>query len=214
MKYEVQLKGLLDKATYDHLLQTIPQQFPRQLSGTLQQTRYRSAQEGSGDVRLRRWYREDGSIDGAECILKEDTADGVAAKQRTERKQFLSIEELALFEHAFSILKVYHDPPWTKYKTDFSAGLNHNQYRLSLQKLWGQYTEFGYVLEGSIKLNERDDGTHLQNLHTLFETIGVKATLPNEFMKRVHEFIRENTPSDSRDVICEPTAISSELRQP
>lgn len=213
MKYEVQLKGLLDKATYNHLLQTIPQQFSCQLSGTLQQTRYRSAQEGSGDVRLRRWYREDGTIDGAECILKEDAAGGVAAKQRTERKAFLSIEELAIFEHALCILKVYHDPPWTKHKTDFSAEVNHNQYRLSLQKLWGQYTEFGYVLEGSIKLNESDNGLHLQNLHTLFETIGVKATPADEFMKRVQEFIRENTRSDSRDVINDPTAISSESRQ-
>ena len=196
MKYEVQLKGLIDKATYEQLSVTLSQQFSRQLSGTLQQTRYRSAQEGSGDVRLRRWYREDGSIDGAECILKEDTVDGVAAKQRTERKVFLGIEELALFEHALSILKVYHDPPWTKYKTDFSAELDHNQYRLSLQKLWGPYTVFGYVLEGSIKIKEPDDGKHTRNLHTLFESIGVKPTPPEMFMKRVSEFIAENTAND------------------
>jgi len=197
MKYEVQLKALIDQATYEQLSHTLSQQFSKQLSGTLQQTRYRSAGMGTGDVRLRKWYREDGSIDGAEMILKEDTVDGVAANQRTERKAFLSIEQLALFEHALSILKVYHDPPWTKGKTDFFAEIDHSNYRLSLQKLWGQYTEFGYVLEGSIKIEEPDDGKHLRNLQTLFEWIGVKPTLPEIFMKRVSQFIAENTTKES-----------------
>lgn len=144
-------------------------------------------------MRLRKWYSSDGSIGGAEIILKEDARHGVAAAQRTERKGVLSIENIVLLEDALSILHAYHDPPWTKHKTDFTTHHGGHTYRLSLQKLWGLRTEFGYVLEGSIKIPDPDDGIHIQTLRTLFENLGVKPTPPEEFMARVSRFIMENS---------------------
>lgn len=197
MEHEIQVKTILDKRTYLHLLEELAIRFGAPvMAGRIHQTRYRSAPWQKGDVRLRRLYASlEGEDYQGQVIIKEDKpGEGVAASQRKQRQSIVTIKCLSQIAKDLDEQDIYRDPSWKKVKHDFNVERSGSLYRVSIQYCSGVITDQGYVAEGTIKLSQPDQKQfHKQNLIDIFQSIGLEPTPDKDFLEMVTGFVNDNS---------------------
>ena len=212
-EHEAQAKAILTEESYQRLMQDVPRLLGNGVTGTAVQQRFRSGPGKPEDFRTRMFYDEnDNPIEFSFVIKDHTTKDHITAKSRLVHHETVTQNCYVLVELIHQLLGTYHDPVWFKFKTDFHLSYDPSQsriipqsehhdsrypdrieYRISIQRLWGQYSFMGYVLEGSKKLASQDEAPlHYANLVSIFTLLGQTPVDEAEFNAMVKDFIAQN----------------------
>lgn len=173
--YEIELKALLTGGDYERLLRELPTKMKSVNEDSVHTIRYRP-----GDLRLRR------SNKIFEFVTKEGDVTNLSRKEI--KIELASLDALENFAQLFSILRFKPDPSWLKHKQEFECELNGFKYTVCLQHI----ENFAYILEVEF-LSERDDSMiHEPNLKKIIKELGCEPIEPQDFSKKIREYIEVN----------------------
>lgn len=173
--YEIELKSLLTEEQYRKLKENLPQRMKVINLETIHTTRYRP-----GDVRLRH------SDKTLELVGKQGDATQICRKEI--KIPLASKEKIDHLAQVFSLLELQPDPPWTKHKVEFEHKYNGFTYIVCLQHI----ENFGYILEVEFLSPNDDSRIHEPNLRKIIDELGCKPIEPQEFSKKIEEYIKQN----------------------
>jgi hypothetical protein len=176
--YEIELKSILDRKGYNHLRLELPRRMKPLNEEIIHTTRYRP-----GDVRLRYSNKR------AEIVCKE--GDPTKICRLETRITLASKEALQPIHNLLSTLGYRPDPPWTKHKIEFEQRLKGFRYIICLQDI----KDFTFLLEVEHLSLKDDSRVHEPNLKSIIRNLGLEPINPEEFTKRIENYIRTNSGS-------------------
>lgn len=173
--YEIELKSLLSQNQYEELFVSLPNKFKQINEDTIHTTRYRP-----GDIRLRH------SDKIFEIISKSGDPTKIARKET--KISLGSIKQVNFFSKLFRLINLQKDPPWIKHKKEFELQYNGHTYVICLQNI----KDFAYILEVEHISKKNDAYLHENNLKTIIKKLGCETINPENFTKRIEEYVGAN----------------------
>ncbi|MEE9526018.1 MAG: hypothetical protein V3V78_05425 [Candidatus Woesearchaeota archaeon] len=174
MKHEIELKALLTKEQHKELIEKLSSEFKLINKESVHTTRYKP-----GDIRLRF------SNKTFEMVEKQGDVSQGSRKEKVTKlanKEEFELKKKELDE------KYEAYPSWITHKQEFIYPCNGFEYTLCFQ-----HTEnFAHILEVEYMSEEDDLAIHEPNIRTIMLKLGVSPINPEDFKKRIQEYIEKN----------------------